>query len=402
MNLKNIDIARYNYNLPDEKIARYPLNERDQSNLLVYDKGDISKARFQELPEYLDEHARLIVNNTRVIRARLPFRKSTGAAIEIFCLEPADPRDYENNFAALGSCKWICTVGNLKKWKQGKLVRTFTLDGQVQEISAEALSRDGAEVYVQFRWSPANKSFGEVIEALGEMPIPPYLKRNAETIDRIRYQTVYSQVKGSVAAPTAGLHFTPGVFKRLLAKDIRRTEVTLHVGAGTFKPVQEKDARNHEMHAETFLLSVETLQDLLDESRKNVVVGTTSLRTLESIYWLGVKLLHKGSDADLSLGQWEVYDLPESIPRKEAIKALLDYLAASQLQHLEAVTQIMIVPGYTFCMTDELITNFHLPQSTLLLLIAAFIGEDWERVYNYALKHNFRFLSYGDSSLLKK
>lgn len=399
--MDTIDISAYSYHLPEEAIARYPLKDREQSRLLLYEGGSISHSRFEELPRFLDATSRLIMNDTKVIRARLHFRKSTGARIEIFCLEPEHPADYQQAFAARESCVWKCTVGNLKKWKQGKLVKEFSIDGQTHEISAEMADRKEGEVRVRFAWSHPQRSFGEILEALGEMPIPPYLKRNSEPIDRERYQTVYSRIKGSVAAPTAGLHFTNQVLEELAKKGVCRTQVTLHVGAGTFKPVQEADARAHEMHTESLFVHREAIEALMDETRRNVAVGTTSVRTIESLYWLGVKLLANKEKAPVALEQWESYELPQHITQKKALEALLAYLHREQLEYLEATTRLMIVPGYQFRMTDEMLTNFHLPQSTLLLLVAAFIGEDWRRVYAYALEQEFRFLSYGDSSLLK-
>ena len=413
---RNIQIKDFNYPLTDERIAKYPLAQRDQSKLLVYDQGSIGERRFYELPELLPEGSLLVMNNTRVIQARLFFYKETGARVEILVLEPAAPAEYQENFAQRGQTAWYCMVGGLKKWKQGALTAKVQINGEEIEVTAEkALSpnQDGGMdegktsggILVTFRWSD-RWTWSEVLEAMGELPIPPYLNRATEESDKRTYQTVYSKIEGSVAAPTAGLHFTPEVLAAIDQRGIEREEVTLHVGAGTFRPVKSEDIGGHDMHTEHIAVRRQTIERLIAHEGRAIAVGTTSVRTLESLYWIGRKLQtlsHNGEGDPLHVSQWEPYDNPSpSTPHSSlnALKALLAYMDVHELDVLHASTQIIIAPGYQYRIVERMITNFHQPQSTLLLLVSAFIGEDWHRVYDYALSHDFRFLSYGDSSIL--
>ena len=495
MDTKHIQIRDYDYPLPGERIAKFPLPERDASKLLVYDRGQISETQFRSLPGLLPEGALMVFNNTRVIQARLHFRKKTpsvsplkgeedpsqpplrgeerksfkedsgnlkalplreglgesaglGALIEVFLLEPALPAEYQENFASRGSCSWYCLVGNLKKWKEGKLTREFKVQNSKFKITAERKGTHGTSQEIRFEWRmdpplPSLKgrekvshsrgdlegslSFAEVIDAVGELPIPPYLGRRTQESDKTTYQTVYSKIKGSVAAPTAGLHFTPKVLADIDARGIEREEVTLHVGAGTFRPVKSEDIGGHEMHAEHIAVRRRTIERLLAHGGEAIAVGTTSVRTLESLYYLGVQVATplptspEGEEASASsaiysppLGgagggvagsvlhvpQWMPYEYDNSLPTTEALEALLRYMDGRGEEVLHATTQIIIAPGYRYHIVRRMITNFHQPQSTLLLLVSAFIGEDWHRVYDYALAHDFRFLSYGDSSML--
>ena len=398
INPENIKIEDFSYELPDVKIAKYPLQERDQSQLLVYNQGDINKDNFINLDKYIDSNTSFVFNNTKVIQARLKFYKETGAKIEIFCLEPIEPSDYILAFQETEKIIWKCIVGNLKKWKSGNLIKKVTIDNTDVELKATKLSGNGNSQIIEFTWNNNNFSFSEILENIGVTPIPPYLNRDSENIDKDRYQTIYSKLKGSVAAPTAGLHFTDKILGKLKEKNIDFEEITLHVGAGTFKPVKSETINEHEMHTEHFIITRRTLENLI-KSKKIVAVGTTSVRTIESLYWLGVKLLlNKNLDSHIS--QWEVYKLQNNISKTDALNSLLNYLSENKLEKLHASTQIMIFPGYSFKIVDILITNFHQPKSTLLLLIAAFIGNDWKRLYDFALNNEFRFLSYGDSSIL--
>ncbi len=403
---QQIQINEYTYALPDERIAKYPLAERDVSKLLVYRGGQIRETLFRSLPDCLPEGALLVFNNTRVIRARLLFRKDTGAMIEIFCLEPALPSDYEQSFAQTDHCTWHCLVGNSKRWKSGELHTTVTVGGERVTLSAERVSVAGeAGDLVDFRWDNPRCTFAEVLESAGVLPIPPYLHRETEAQDLQTYQTVYSKVKGSVAAPTAGLHFTPAVLAELDARGIEREEVTLHVGAGTFRPVKSDTIGGHAMHTEHFAVTRRTVDRLLAKPEHVIAVGTTSVRTLESLYYIGCALARGGADesADgaFTVGQWTPYgaDAP-TLPAEEALRAILSYLDGRGMDRLWAATQIIIAPGYQFKIVCGMVTNFHQPQSTLLLLVSAFVGGDWRTIYDYALAHDFRFLSYGDSSLL--
>ena len=403
---QQIQINEYTYALPDERIAKYPLAERDASKLLIYRGGQIRETLFRSLPDCLPDGALLVFNNTRVIRARLLFRKDTGAMIEIFCLEPAVPSDYEQSFAQTAHCIWHCLVGNSKRWKSGQLHTTVTVGGEPVTLSAERVSVAGeAGDLVDFRWDNPRCTFAEVLESAGVLPIPPYLHRETEAQDLQTYQTVYSKVKGSVAAPTAGLHFTPAVLAELDARGIEREEVTLHVGAGTFRPVKSDTIGGHAMHTEHFAVTRRTVDRLLAKPEHVIAVGTTSVRTLESLYYIGCALVRGGADesADeaFTVGQWEPYDADApTLTAEEALRAILCYLDRRGMDRLWAATQIIIAPGYQFKIVRGMVTNFHQPQSTLLLLVSAFVGGDWRTIYDYALSHDFRFLSYGDSSLL--
>ena len=395
MTVKQINISDYNYNLPDERIAKFPLEKRDSSKLLTYVSGNVSTNVFCSLPEILPTNSCLVFNNTRVIQARLEFFKSTGSRIEIFCLEPQEPSSYELSLSSTQSCVWKCMIGNLKKWKGEVLKKEVGADNLVLE--AERLETNGNTSYIKFSWNNG-VSFAEVLDLLGELPIPPYLNRKTQESDKTTYQTVYSKVKGSVAAPTAGLHFTPEVISALHTKGIKTMELTLHVGAGTFQPVKAEEIGGHAMHAEKIEVSKEFIQNLIENLGNIVAVGTTSVRTLESLYYLGVQL-HNG-DTSLLVNQWEPYESEKFLSARESLEAILNYMEKTQSNILYATTQIMIVPGYKFNIVNVLITNFHQPKSTLLLLLAAFVGEKWRELYEYALNNDYRFLSYGDSSVL--
>lgn len=386
----------YDYDLPEEKIAKYPLERRDASRLLVYKGGAIVDAAFRDIAGHLPPGALLVRNDTRVIRARLRFRKATGAAVEIFCLEPQAPADAERAFAEREAVVWQCIVGNSKRWKEGALETVVETPEGRRTLRAERLSNNGATSDVRFSWD-GGATFADVIEAAGVIPIPPYLNRETESIDDTRYQTVYSMHKGSVAAPTAGLHFTPEVLDDIARRGHETVSVTLHVGAGTFKPITTDDAEKHTMHTEHIVVSRDAIEKLI--GRDVVAVGTTSVRTLESLYWLGVKTM-AGLPTDGGLGQWEAYSLPQDIDAADALRHLADHMREAGMEELRSQTQIMIVPGYRFRVVNALITNFHQPHSTLLLLIGAFVGPDWRRIYDHALASGYRFLSYGDSSLL--
>lgn len=397
-----INIEDYDYDLPEERIAQYPVVERDMSNLLVYRQGNIKKDIFRNLDNYIPKGSLLVFNNTRVIRARLLFRKESGAAIEILCLEPLSPAEYQMSFGSTGPVEWKCIVGNLKKWKKGKLLLPYSINQKDYILSAEKVCQEGEAWRIRFTWDSPLTSFGEVIDAAGHIPLPPYINREDEKEDNIRYQTVYSSVKGSVAAPTAGLHFNEEVFEKLRKNDVKLTELTLHVGAGTFQPVKTKNINDHEMHCEHFYITADTIQLLIDYSGKIIPVGTTSVRTLESLYWIGVKIAcsNVNPGEPLSLGQWDAYSTDSKISARESLESLLEFMKKRNTSILEASTSIIIIPGYEFRIINGMITNFHQPKSTLLLLISAWIGENWKEVYKYALNNNFRFLSYGDSSVL--
>lgn len=403
---KHIHIADYVYDLPDERIAKYPKPERDTSKLLLYRDGEVGEDVFYNLPDYLPEGALVVMNNTKVIRARLHFQKATGALIEVFCLEPHTPADYQISFATRGSVTWTCLIGNLKKWKEGVLERPVNVGGQTVMLRAERLGVCGTGHEVRFSWTDDSLTFSEVLEAIGELPIPPYLNRETEASDLQTYQTVYSKVKGSVAAPTAGLHFTSRVLEALAERGVELDEVTLHVGAGTFKPVKSTEIGGHEMHAEQIAVSRHTIERLIAHGGQCVAVGTTSVRTLESLYYIGVAVHDNPSLSpdDLRVTQWQPYDYAAAVATPlttlEALKSLLDYMQRGDLPVIHASTRIIIAPGYQFHIVKTLITNFHQPGSTLLLLVSAFVKGDWRRIYDYALNHDFRFLSYGDSSLL--
>ncbi len=397
-----IDIEKFRYALPDSSIAKYPLDYRDQSNLLHYHKGKIEQHKFRQLPKILPENSWLVFNNTRVIQARLPFKKASGARIEIFCLEPLNPIDYHQSFQSSRTCTWKCLVGNAKKWKHGKVFLTAVVDGLELLLEASIVEKGQDNFTIRFQWNNSTITFGEILESAGRTPIPPYLNRIAEESDKERYQTIYCSDLGSVAAPTAGLHFTGNLIQQLIDKGIHTEEITLHVGAGTFIPVKESDARNHTMHREQVVVSRAFLEHWKDQTRELIAVGTTSTRSLESLYWLGVKICagEKLDPLDLKMSQWEWENLSGVISLEMSLQALIEFCHWHGLEHLHLSTELMIVPGYGFKTISGLLTNFHLSGSTLLLLVAAFIGDDWERVYDFALRHQFRFLSYGDSSLL--
>ena len=395
-----ININDYDYPLPDERIAKFPLSERDSSKLLVYRGGEISERHFSDIGEELPEGSLLVFNNTKVVRARLVMHKPSGARVEVFCLEPHTPADYEHAFAVKGECEWSCIVGNLKKWKEGAVEIPFEYKGERYTLQAYIAERGTREHIVRFEWS-APMTFGELLEYLGRIPIPPYLNRESEEIDNTRYQTVYSRFEGSVAAPTAGLHFTEPLIERMKAKGFDFAEVTLHVGAGTFLPVKDEDATKHAMHTEHFDITLATLRKLRANYGKIVAVGTTSVRTLESLTALAWRI--KGGKAYdcATVGQWELYDIPADFTGEEVLDILILYMEQNGLERLRAATEIMITPlGYNYRIVRNIVTNFHQPKSTLLLLVSAYVGDDWHRIYDYALSHDFRFLSYGDSSLL--
>ena len=400
---RHIDINRYDYDLPEERIAKFPLEERSASKLLVYRGGEISERRFAEIGEVLPAGQLLVFNNTKVIRARIIMHKPSGARVEVFCLEPCEPADYERAFAVKGACEWSCIVGNLKKWKEGPVEINFEHDGRAEQLRAWRVGEGGREQRVRFEWT-VDMTFGELLETLGRIPIPPYLNRESEEIDNTRYQTVYSKFEGSVAAPTAGLHFTPELIDAMRQRGFEFEEVTLHVGAGTFLPVKDEDAAKHPMHTEHFEVRRATVARLLDRWGHITAVGTTSVRTLESLTALGWRIRTSGTpDAGRVVGQWELYDIPSEYTGREALADLLGYLDREGLDRLKAATQIMITPlGYEFRIVHNIVTNFHQPKSTLLLLVSAFVGDDWHRIYDYALEHGFRFLSYGDSSVLMR
>ena len=402
MDTKHIKISDYNYPLPDERIAKFPIAQRDHSKLLLYKHGEVGEDVFYKLPKYLPSGALMIFNNTKVIQARIHFRKETGALIEVFLLEPAAPTDYELMFQTTSTCSWLCMVGNLKKWKEGVLKRDFEIKDENLTLVAERIKEQGTSQLVKFTWDNANITFADILETVGELPIPPYLNRETQESDKETYQTVYSKIKGSVAAPTAGLHFTESVLKDLDDHGIDREELTLHVGAGTFKPVKSKEIENHEMHTEYISVHRSTLEKLIRHEGKAIAVGTTSVRTLESLYYIGIRLSKypEATEEELHINQWEPYDTNPTMLAVDSIKEILSYLDRNGLNALHTSTQIIIAPGYKYKIVKMLITNFHQPQSTLLLLVSAFVNGDWHKIYDYALAHDFRFLSYGDSSLL--
>lgn len=399
---RQIDINDFDYPLPDERIAKFPLAERTSSKLLIYHNGTIRQSHFRNIAEELPKGTMLVFNNTRVVRARMVMHKASGARIEVFCLEPHDPADYERAFAIKGECSWSCIVGNLKKWKEGEVGIDFDYNGEPHTLRAAIVERGTREHIVRFRWS-ADCTFGQLLEALGRIPIPPYLNRDSEEIDNTRYQTVYARFEGSVAAPTAGLHFTPELIASMRDEGYSFEEVTLHVGAGTFLPVKDDNAAEHNMHTEHFSVSLTAVENLLRNIGRITAVGTTSVRTLESLTALAYRIHRDGTpDVERTVGQWELYDIPAEFTGRDALATLRDYMTANGLAQLKAATQIMITPlDYRFRIVSYIITNFHQPKSTLLLLVSAYVGDDWHKIYDYALAHDFRFLSYGDSSLLK-
>lgn len=402
---KHIRISEFNYPLPDERIAKFPLPVRDQSKLLLYRHGEVTEDIFTSLPDYLPANSLMIFNNTKVIQARLHFHKETGALIEVFCLEPIQPNDYALNFQQTEHAAWLCMIGNLKKWKEGTLKREITVKGKPLTLTAERGACHGTSHWVDFRWNNPEITFADILEVFGELPIPPYLNRETQESDKETYQTVYSKIKGSVAAPTAGLHFTPRVLDALREKGVALEELTLHVGAGTFKPVKSEEIEGHEMHTEYISVNRSTLEKLVAHEGKAIAVGTTSVRTLESLYHIGVTLLHNpnATEEDLHVKQWQPYETAletAATPAVDALQAIIAYLDRHHMETLHSSTQIIIAPGYEYRIVKAMVTNFHQPQSTLLLLVSAFLHGDWRKIYDYALAHDFRFLSYGDSSLL--
>ena len=402
---KHIRISEFNYPLPDERIAKFPLPVRDQSKLLLYRHGEVTEDIFTSLPDYLPANSLMIFNNTKVIQARLHFHKETGALIEVFCLEPIQPNDYALNFQQTEHAAWLCMIGNLKKWKEGALKREITVKGKPLTLTAERGACHGTSHWVDFRWNNPEITFADILEVFGELPIPPDLNRETQESDKETYQTVYSKIKGSVAAPTAGLHFTPRVLDALREKGVALEELTLHVGAGTFKPVKSEEIEGHEMHTEYISVNRSTLEKLVAHEGKAIAVGTTSVRTLESLYHIGVTLLHNpnATEEDLHVKQWQPYETAletAATPAVDALQAIIAYLDRHHMETLHSSTQIIIAPGYEYRIVKAMVTNFHQPQSTLLLLVSAFLHGDWRKIYDYALAHDFRFLSYGDSSLL--
>lgn len=401
--VKHIKIKDYNYPLTDDRIAKYPLSERDHSKLLIYDKEEIKEDVFYNIAEYLPKDALMIFNNTKVIQARMHFRKDTGALIEVFLLEPYTPADYEQMFQTTSECSWLCLVGNLKKWKGQQIGREINVKGKDVFVKVDYEREHHTSHQIKFSWNNNEVSFAEILDAIGELPIPPYLNRETQESDKTTYQTVYSKIKGSVAAPTAGLHFTDNVLSSVSNYGIDLEEITLHVGAGTFKPVKSDEIGEHDMHSEFICVHKSTIEKLLLHDGKAIAVGTTSVRTLESLYYVGLKLLKNRdlSEDELHVCQWEPYaDDVKQVSAVKAIEQIREYMEEKDVNSIHFSTQIIIVPGYDYKIVKMLVTNFHQPQSTLLLLVSAFLHGDWKRVYDYALSHDFRFLSYGDSSLL--
>ena len=399
MMIPDIKIEDYNYVLPDERIAKYPLSERDSSKLLVYKDGTCTETVFKNLPQHIPSGSMMVFNDTKVVPARLFFKRPTGAHIEIFCLEPDTPSEYNTNFATTGNCRWKCVIGNSKRLKDNELLNLDSDSGEFDGISPKArlISRDGQTGIVEFSWQ-GGIPFSELLERCGRIPIPPYLNRATEAIDIERYQTLYAHIRGSVAAPTAGLHFTSEVLEAIAGRGVDIENVCLHVGAGTFLPVKSSTIASHPMHREPFSVSRNLLCRILSATGGITAVGTTSVRTLESLYYAGASCIENGHPEDVT--QWAPYEREWTYSTKEALEALVKYLDDNGLDKLQIGTRIIIVPGFDFRLVDRMVTNFHQPQSTLLLLISAFVGGDWQTIYNYALGHGFRFLSYGDSSLL--
>ena len=399
---KHIRIEDFDYPLPDERIAKFPLSVRDQSKLLVYKQGEVSEDRFTSLSDYIPGGSLMIFNNTKVIQARLHFRKETGALIEVFCLEPIAPNDYVLSFQQTQKCSWLCMIGNLKKWKEGKLVREVTVKGIPVRLTATRGECRGTSHWIDFEWDNSSLTFADILEAVGELPIPPYLNRETQESDKETYQTVYSKIKGSVAAPTAGLHFTERVLNKLSQKGVDLEELTLHVGAGTFKPVKSEEIAGHEMHTEYISVNRQTIEKLIAHYGNVTAVGTTSVRTLESLYYIGIHI-YKNPDAneeELHVCQWEPYETDCKLSTTESLQCILDYMKRHNMEALHSSTQIIIAPGYEYKIVNRMVTNFHQPKSTLLLLVSAFVKGNWRKIYDFALSHDFRFLSYGDSSLL--
>jgi S-adenosylmethionine:tRNA ribosyltransferase-isomerase len=407
---RNLSIHDFTYQLPDDRIARYPLPRRDDSKLLIYKRGQLTESRYKELGQHIPASSLLVFNNTKVVEARLLFQKATGGAIELFCLEPTGNIDITTAMLQTEKVQWKCLVGGAKKWKEEPLVKTIILDNRTIVLTAHKLEKIQDHFQIEFSWNDPSLSFADLLHAAGDIPLPPYLNRKADEADKERYQTVYARHDGSVAAPTAGLHFTAQLLEGLQHRKISTAFVTLHVSAGTFKPVKADTMDEHEMHAEFIEVSIPLLQNLLRHLPETVIaVGTTSLRTIESLYWMGVKIkecFHRKQDLanisvqEIEIHQWDAYELPQTVSPEAALTAVLEWMQTHDTTTLIAKTQIIIAPGYSLRIAHALITNFHQPQSTLLLLVAAITGADWKMIYDYALDHNFRFLSYGDGSLL--
>ena len=398
---KNINIKDYNYSLPEHKIAKYPLSQRDKSKLLIYNKSGIKLAEFKDLINILPDNNLLIFNDTKVINARFYFFKETGAKIEIFCLEPSEPQDYALSLSSTGNCKWKCLVGNSKKWKNDILVKKLKINNKEFAFSAKKLDDYKDSYFIEFSWDNTEISFSQILEEYGNVPIPPYLNRNSEEIDKTRYQTVYGVNQGSVAAPTAGLHFTDELIEKLKSRNFKFENLTLHVGAGTFQPVKTDNLQNHPMHIEHFSISKNTIKSVTDNLNNITVVGTTTVRSIESIYCVGRQIMNNiNIGNNFFVSQWEAYDYEDNVKTEIVLQTIIDRMTKNNQDYINCSTQIMIVPGYKFRICDRLITNSHQPKSTLLLLVAAFIGNDWRKVYDFALENDFRFLSYGDSMLL--
>ncbi len=404
INPAEILIKDYTYELPSEKIAQFPLNERDKSKLLIYNNGNISEDIFSNIPNIIPQGSLLIFNDTKVINARLKFKSVTGKEIEIFTLEPAGVTELVSALNQKRSAEWLCLVGNLRAWKSGKLESVINKNGVEYRLFAELVSKQADSFIISFSWMPMEVTFAEVLELFGVIPLPPYMKRDTVDNDKITYQTIYANPEGSVAAPTAGLHFTEKVLSSLKEKNIKTGFVTLHVGAGTFKPVKADNISDHLMHSESIYVELTLLEDIIANLWKNkiIAVGTTSMRTIESVYWFGVQLIQgRYIGSEINISQWEPYENQPEEPIK-TITAVINYMKQNDMKYIHGKTNILILPGYDFKIFSGIITNFHQPGSTLLLLIAAFIGNDWKMLYNYALKNDFRFLSYGDSSILLK
>ena len=398
--IPSIKIEDYAYDLPESRIAKYPLPRRDESKLLCYRDGSVSDNSFKDLPSLLPKSSLMVFNETKVVPARLHFQRESGAVIEVFCLEPSDPPEYNTSFSSVGSCSWKCVIGNAKRWK-GDILSLCNPDNDpavaAMDLRATLVSREDRTGTVAFSWK-GEMPFSQVLETCGNVPIPPYLNRETESIDIERYQTLYAKIRGSVAAPTAGLHFTERVLEAIDARGIRRETVCLHVGAGTFLPVKSSDVSEHPMHREPFTVSLNLLKDIRNRKGSLIAVGTTSVRTLESLYYVGVSCIENGTPEDVR--QWAPYDREYSYTTEESLDAIISYLEKNGLDELEVGTRIIIVPGFRFRLTDILVTNFHQPESTLILLVSAFVGGDWRTIYDHALEGGYRFLSYGDSSLL--
>ena len=402
-NPKDINIEDYSYELPEDRIAKFPLAQRDESKLLVYNQGNISEDVFKNISTHLKGGMLMVMNNTKVIQARLMFKKETGTHIEVFCLNPHTPNDYALAFVATKHCAWECMVGNAKRWKNGQtLSMPLTVNGKPVTLKADRHGENSRTMLIDFSWDEEDVNWADILDACGVLPIPPYLKRETQESDKTTYQTIYSKIKGSVAAPTAGLHFTEKEFNELAEMGIERDEVTLHVGAGTFQPVKSETLNDHEMHTEVVSINRSTIEHILKYKGNIIAVGTTSVRTLESLYYFGA-MLHENMDLhadELKVGQWMPYEAGYTIDATTALESVIAYLDRHGLDALKGSTQIIIAPGYEFKIVKAMVTNFHQPENTLMLLVAAFVGDDWKKIYEYALTHNFRFLSYGDSSLL--